>query len=131
MQIGCVTGGPKGREGGTRDGAVLSKVHGLLKVGFAGISEVRLCCGLFCSIKVVRRKPRQGDHYQLSEGKWFEQSHRQQLRALVQSNVVETRGVDGWASDELMLVRREGRTKRTSITSDMSVGSSQGIAHRG
>ena len=129
MQIGCVTVEPKGREGGTLDGVVSSKVHGLSKVGVAGISEVRLHNLLLRGIEVVRREPRQRDHHQLGEGKRFKQSHQQQVRALVQSNVAELRGMHGWASDELMLVGREGCSKRTGITSDLSGRSGRGIAH--
>ena len=131
MQLGCVAVEPEGREGGTCDGVVSIKVHGLSKVGVAGISKVRLHRCLLRSIEVVRRKPRQRDHHQLGEGKRFEQSLQQQVRALVQSDVAETRGVHGWASDDLILVGREGHTKRTSITNDLSGGSGQGIAHHG
>ena len=100
MQNGCVTSRPKGREGGMRDRVISIKVHGLSKIGFAEISEVRLRRSLFCSIEVVRRKPRQRDHHQLGEGKRFEQSHQQQVCALVQSSVAEAHDVHGCASDE-------------------------------
>ena len=100
IQIGCVTAEPEGRESGTLERAVSSKVHGLSKVDVARISEVRLHSLLLRSIEIVHGKPMQRDHHRLGEGKRFKKSHQQQVCALVQSSVAEAHDVHGCASDE-------------------------------